>query len=67
MEKAFILLLNFNQQSEGSGKATTEILAEENPCVFISDPNNCVLKKKNVKGFTYYPISFYDLSSLYFE
>ena len=48
-------------------KECQKILAEENPCVFISDPNNCVLKKKNVKGFTYYPISFYDLSSLYFE
>lgn len=41
MEKAFILLLNFNHQSEGSGKATTEILAEENlpvapqPVIFL--------------------------------
>lgn len=41
MEKAFILLLNFNHQSEGSGKATTEILTEENlpvapqPVIFL--------------------------------
>ena len=41
MEKAFILLLYFNHQSEGSGKATTEILAEENlpvapqPVIFL--------------------------------
>lgn len=41
MEKALILLLNFNHQGEGSGKATTEILAEENlpvapqPVIFL--------------------------------
>lgn len=33
MEEAFILLLNFNHQGEGSGKAMTEILAQENPPV----------------------------------
>lgn len=31
MEQAFILLLNFNHQGEGSGKAMTEVLADENP------------------------------------
>lgn len=33
MKQAFILLLNLNHQSEGSEKAMTEILAEENPPV----------------------------------
>lgn len=41
MKQAFILLLNFNHQGEGSEKATTEILAEENapvarqPVIFL--------------------------------
>lgn len=35
MANAFILLLNFNHQGEGSKKATTEILAEENPPVAL--------------------------------
>lgn len=35
MAKAFILLLNFNHQGEGSKKAMTEILAEENPSVAL--------------------------------
>lgn len=30
MEEAFILLLNFNLQGEGSAKAMTEILTAEN-------------------------------------
>lgn len=33
MEQAFILLLNFNHQGEGSEQAMTEILAAENPPV----------------------------------
>ena len=48
-------------------KECQRILAEECPCAFICDPNNTLLIKKNLKGFTYYPISFYDFSSLYFE
>lgn len=41
MEKAFILLSNFNHQGEGSEKAMTEILAKENlpvalqPVIFL--------------------------------
>ncbi|MBP5402850.1 MAG: hypothetical protein J6Y36_06800 [Treponema sp.] len=48
-------------------KECQKILAEDCPCAFISDPNNTVLLKKNLKGFTYYPISYYDFSSMYFE
>ena len=48
-------------------KDCQRILAEKCPCAFICDPNNTLLMKKNLKGFKYYPISFYDFSSLYFE
>ena len=48
-------------------KDCQQILAEECPCVFISDPNNTVLKKHNLRGFTYYPVSFYDFSKLYYS
>lgn len=47
-------------------KQCQKILAEECPCVFISDPNNCILKNKNAQGFEYYPVTFYDFSKMYF-
>lgn len=45
-------------------KNCQKILSEKCPCAFICDPNNTLLKKKNIKGFTYYPISYYDFASL---
>lgn len=45
-------------------KNCQKILAEKCPCAFICDPNNTLLKKKKIKGFTYYPISYYDFTSL---
>lgn len=48
-------------------KECQKILTLDAPAAFICDPNNVVLLQKNVKGYTNYPIVFYDFSKIYFE
>lgn len=48
-------------------KEAQKILAEDVPCVYIMDPNLIVAMKKNLKGYTQYPVYVQDISTLYFE
>lgn len=68
-DKAFDEAFGALSQEEQTAKykECQKLLAEDSPCVFICDPNNAVLTLKDVKGYKCYPLSFYDLSSYYFE
>ncbi|PKK40101.1 Dipeptide-binding ABC transporter, periplasmic substrate-binding component [Clostridiaceae bacterium JG1575] len=48
-------------------KQLQKILVEEAASVYIMDPNLVLAFKKNLKGFTNYPVRFLDMSALYFE
>ncbi len=48
-------------------KQCEKILAEDVPCVFICDPNLIVAARKNLKGYTFYPVTFIDFSTMYYE
>lgn len=43
------------------------VLTEDAAAVWISDPHQVVVTKSSLKGYTFYPVSFIDLSKLYFE
>ncbi len=47
-------------------KDCQEILTEEAVSVFISDPNAIIAMRPNLKGYTKYPVTFTDFSTLYF-
>lgn len=48
-------------------KRCQEILTEEAAAAFLADPHLFVACRKDLKGFTFYPVTFYDFSRLYFE
>ena len=48
-------------------KYCQELLTKSAPAVFISDPNNTLLLRKDVRGFETYPVLFYNFSKIYFE
>lgn len=48
-------------------KYCQELLAKSAPAVFIADPNNTVLLRKDVRGFDVYPVLFYNFAKMYFE
>lgn len=48
-------------------KECQKVLTEDAAAVWISDPNQIVVTRSNLKGYTFYPLSFMDLSKLYYE
>lgn len=48
-------------------KECQKLLAEDAASVFISDPNEIVITRSDLKGYTFYPVTFIDLSKLYYE
>lgn len=48
-------------------KRCQEILTEEAAAVYLTDPNLIVACRKDLKGFTFYPVTFYDFSTLRYE
>lgn len=48
-------------------KRCQEILTEDAVGVYICDPNLVVASRKDLKGYTFYPVTFHDLSKLYYE
>ncbi len=48
-------------------KRCQEILTQEAVSVFLTDPNLNVACRKDLKGFTFYPVTFYDFSKLYYQ
>ena len=48
-------------------KECQKILTEDAAAVWISDPNQIVITRSDLKGYTFYPVGFMDLSKLYFE
>ena len=47
-------------------KKCQEILTRDCPAVFICDPGRNIVTKKNIAGYTPYPVYFYDFSKIYF-
>ena len=47
-------------------KECQQLLAEQAVAVYIMDPNLIIATKKNLKGFKFYPLRFYDMSSMYY-
>ncbi len=48
-------------------KRCQEILTEDAVGVFICDPNLVVASRKDLKGYTFYPVTFHDMTKLYYE
>jgi peptide/nickel transport system substrate-binding protein len=48
-------------------KECQEILTEKAAAVFVCDPNLTVAARKDLKGYTFYPVGFMDLGKLYFS
>lgn len=48
-------------------KRCQEILTEEAAAAFLVDPSLIVASRKDLKGFVFYPVTFYDFSRLYYE
>lgn len=48
-------------------KRCQEILTEQAVGVYICDPNLVVASRKDLKGYTFYPVTFHDMSKLYYE
>jgi peptide/nickel transport system substrate-binding protein len=44
-----------------------KIMTADAASVFICDPSLIVATKKNLKGYTFYPVTFIDFSTLYYE
>ena len=44
-----------------------EILTQQAAAAFISDPNLVVASRKDLKGYTFYPVTFHDMTKLYYE
>ena len=44
-----------------------EILTEQAAAVYLTDPNLIVACRKDLKGYVFYPVTFYDFSTLYYE
>ena len=48
-------------------KRCQEILVEQAVGVYICDPNLVVASRKDLKGYTFYPVTFHDMTKLYYE
>lgn len=48
-------------------KRCQEILTQEAAAAFLVDPSLIVASRKDLKGFAFYPVTFYDFSRLYYE
>ena len=48
-------------------KECQQILTEEAAAVFVCDPNLTVACRKDLKGYTFYPVGFIDFSKLSYE
>lgn len=48
-------------------KECQKILTEDAVAVWICDPNLTVATRKDLKGYTFYPIGFMDFSKMYYE
>ena len=48
-------------------KYCQEILTRSAPAVFIADPNNTVLLRKDLHGYETYPVQFYNFAQMWFE
>ncbi len=48
-------------------KECQKVLTEDAAAVWICDPNEIVVTRSDLKGYTFYPVSFIDLSKLYYE
>lgn len=48
-------------------KECQKILTDDAAAVWICDPNQIVAVRSDLKGYTFYPVGFLDLSSLYYE
>ena len=44
-----------------------ELLTEDAVAAFLTDPNLIVACRKDLKGFTFYPVTFYDFTKLSYE
>lgn len=48
-------------------KECQKVLTEDAAAVWICDPNAIAVTRSDLKGYTFYPVSFIDLSKLYYE
>lgn len=48
-------------------KECQRILTEDAAAVYICDPNSTVVCRSDLKGYTSYPVTFYDFTKLYYE
>ena len=48
-------------------KEAQKLLTEDAAAVYICDPHAIIVSKSNLKGYKFYPLTFLDLSSLYYE
>lgn len=48
-------------------KECQKILTEDAAAIFICDPNSTMAAKNNLKGYTFYPVTFHDFTKLYYE
>lgn len=48
-------------------KEAQKILAEDAAAVWTCDPNTTIASRKDLKGYTFYPIGFIDFTKLYYE
>lgn len=48
-------------------KECQRMLAEDAASVFLTDPNQIVVTRSDLKGYTFYPLNFVDFSKLYYE
>ena len=48
-------------------KQCQQILTDDAVAVYICDPNLVVVSRKDLKGYTFYPVTFHDMTKLYYE
>ena len=48
-------------------KQCQQILTDDAVAVYICDPNLVVASRKDLKGYTFYPVTFHDMTKLYYE
>ena len=44
-----------------------KLMTDNAASVFICDPNRIVATKKNLRGYTFYPVSFVDFAAWYYD
>ncbi|MBQ9281897.1 MAG: hypothetical protein IJ207_06825 [Treponema sp.] len=48
-------------------KYCQELLTKSAPAVFIADPNNTLLLRKDIRGYETYPVLFYNFARMHFD